>query len=455
MTIYKESKTIFALALPLIIGQIGQMLLGLVDSIMVAKLGVTELAALTLANNLFYVPFVFGMGIMTCVSIRTSTAKGAGNTTEARSVCRNSTYLSLIIGTIFFLIAWLGNGLIEHMDQDPVVASRSRGFFIIICASLIPGLVGISLKNHVDALDRMWTAFTISIAAVLLNVLLNWMLIYGNLGAPALGLEGAGYATLISRIILVIAMLVWFTKDTSLAEWTPYRWFLRLDMGEIKSLLKLGFPAGLQTLTEVGAFVMSGIMLGWISKEALAAQQIALVCAGIAFMIPLGISIALTIRVGEKIGQKTTNNMRTTYLSGWILTLLFSTITATSFLLFGGNMAEQFIEDAPVVIAYATSFLVVAGVFQIVDGQQVASIGMLRGLHDTATPAMVGFFSYWIVGIPFGYWLAFHSSIGAVGIWWGLALGLTVASILLAIRLWRFKIKKASITPNKKRNIEE
>lgn len=440
MTIFKESKTIFTLALPLIIGQIGQMLLGLVDSIMVAKLGVTELAALTLANNLFYVPFVFGIGIMTCVSIRTSTAKGAGNAADVRSICRNSTYLALIIGSIFFLTAWLGNSLIEHMNQDPIVASRSRLFFVIISASLIPGLVSMSLKNHVDALDRMWTAFTISIVAVVLNIFLNWVLIYGNIGFPSLGLEGAGYATLISRSILVIAMLIWFAKDPSLSKWIPRRWFLPLDIKEIKSLLKLGFPAGLQTLTEVGAFVMSGIMLGWISKEALAAQQIALVCAGTAFMIPLGISIALTIRVGEKVGQQSTSRIRTTYLSGWVLTLIFSTLTAITFLLFGENMALQFIENEPTVIAFATSFLIVAGIFQIVDGQQVASIGMLRGLHDTTTPAFIGFFSYWIVGIPFGYWLAFHTHIGAVGIWWGLALGLTIASILLAIRLWKFRI---------------
>ncbi|MEZ7957921.1 MAG: MATE family efflux transporter [Rubritalea sp.] len=441
MTIYKESKTIFLLSLPLIIGQVGQMLLGLVDSVMVAKLGVTELAALTLANNLFFVPFIFGIGIMTCVSIRVSTAKGAGNAAEVRSVCRNSTYLALMIGTAFFLLAWVGNGLIEHMKQDPIVASRSRGYFIIICASLIPGLVAISLKNHVDALDRMWTAFTISIAAVILNVFLNWVLIYGNLGAPAMGLEGAGYATLISRTILVLAMLVWFAKDASLAKWTPYRWFTRLDTREIKSLLRLGFPAGLQTLTEVGAFVMSGIILGWISKEALAAQQIALVCAGIAFMIPLGISIALTIRVAEKVGRNQTSNLHAIYLSGWSLTLVFSILTGMSFLLFGGQMAQQFIDDAPLVIAYATSFLMVAGVFQIVDGQQVASIGMLRGLHDTTKPAVIGFFSYWIIGIPFGYWLAFHTNVGAVGIWWGLALGLTIASILLGVRLWRFQVK--------------
>ncbi len=441
MTIYKESKTIFILALPLIIGQVGQMLLGLVDSIMVAKLGVTELAALTLANNLFYIPFVFGMGIMTCISIRTSTAKGATNAPEARSVCRNSTYLSLIIGSVFFLIAWLGNGLIEHMNQDPIVASRSRDFFVIICASLIPGLVGIALKNHADALDRMWPAFILSMISVLINICLNWLLIYGNLGAPALGLEGAGYATLISRSIFVLIMLIWFATDTNLKEWTPFRWFLKLDIREIKSLLKLGFPAGLQTLTEIGAFVMSGIMLGWISKEALAAQQIALVCTGIAFMIPLGISIALTIRVGEKTGRKNTSNIRTTYLSGWTLTLLFSTLTAIIFLFYGDDLADQFIDDAPEVTAFATSFLIVAGVFQIVDGQQVASIGMLRGLQDTTIPAIIGLFSYWIVGIPFGYWLAFHSKVGAVGIWWGLALGLTIASILLALRLWKFNIE--------------
>jgi len=437
MTLLRESKTILFLATPLIIGQMGQMLLGMVDTIMIAKLGVTELAALTLANNLFYVPFVFGIGILTCISVKTSTARGAGDSTAARSVCRNGVYLGLIIGVLFFLITALTSDVLNHMRQDPVVAQRAHSFYLIIMASLIPAMVGIGLKNHADSLNRVWSAFWISIGGVLLNVLLNWVLIYGNLGAPKLNLEGAGIATLLSRIAIVIAMLIWFAKDSSLREWTPYHWFKKLDFPEMKSLTKIGVPSGLQMLTEVGAFVMSGIIIGWFGKEALAAQNIAMVCASLAFMIPLGIAIALTMRVGEKVGQRTTANLHQTYFSGWLLTLCFSCISAIIFLLLSDEITQSFIDDAPAVVALASSFLVVAGIFQIVDGQQVASVAMLRGLQDTTIPAVICFISYWIIGIPFGCWLAYSQEMGPVGVWWGLAVGLTIASLLLGRRLWR------------------
>lgn len=437
MTLYRESKTILLLATPLIIGQLGQMLLGMVDTLMIAKLGVTELAALTLANNLFYVPFVFGIGILTCISVKTSTARGAGDAQTARSVCRNGVYLGLIIGVLFFTIIASTSDVLRHMKQDPEVAARAHQYYLIIMASLIPTMVSIGLKNHADSLNRVWTAFWISIGGVLLNVFLNWIFIYGNLGAPQLNLEGAGLATLISRIAIVIAMLIWFTKDSSLRDWTPYRWFTKLDFVEIKSLTKIGIPSGLQMLTEVGAFVMAGVIIGWFGKEALAAQNIAMVCASLAFMVPLGISIALTMRVGGKVGEQTTANLHKTYLSGWLLTLGFSSISAVIFILFSDQITQSFIDEAPAVTALASSFLVVAGIFQIVDGQQVASVAMLRGLQDTTIPALICFISYWIIGIPFGCWLAYSQDMGPTGIWWGLAMGLSVASVLLGSRLWR------------------
>lgn len=437
MTIYQESKIIFKLSIPLIIGLLGQMLMGLTDTVMIADLGVTELAALTLANNLFYVPFVFGIGILTCISVQTSIARGGRDAERARSVCRNGFYISLFIGVLFFLIIYLFRDLLDWLKQDPTVVERSRDFYIIIMASLIPALTGMALKNHADALNRVWTAFWISIGSILLNIFLNWVLIYGNLGAPAMNLEGAGVATLISRTSFVIAMFLWFAKDSTLREWTPYHWFKKPDYTQIRSLTKLGLPSGLQTLTEVGAFVMAGVIIGWFGKEALAAQNIAMVCASLAFMFPLGISIALTLRVGEKVGLKETKNLHQTYLSGWLLTLFFSSVTALIFLTVGEPIAALFIDNAPEVISFAASFLIVTGVFQIVDGQQVASVGMLRGLEDTTIPAYICFISYWVIGIPVGYWLAYHRSMGPVGIWWGLAIGLTISSLLLGYRLWK------------------
>lgn len=442
MSLFKESRTILWIATPLIIGQLGQMLLGLADSLMIARLGVMELAALTLANNIFHVPLVFGIGVMTCITVRTATARGAHDPEQARSICRNSSYLALILGLAMAALTCSSTGLLYHLGQEVEVVDRSLNYYLLIMASLIPCVVGIALKNHADALNRVWSAFWISMGAVLLNILLNWIFIFGKLGFPAMHLEGAGIATLIARIAMVAGFLFWFKMDRSLRDWTPYRWLKKWDIQEIKALLKLGLPSGLQTCTEVTAFVAAGIFIGWFGKEALAAHQIALVCAAASFMIPLGLSIALTMRVGEMVGRKEYDKLKTIFLSGWLSTLCFSVFSATMFISFGSLLANGFIENEPEVTQLAAAMLFVAGIFQIVDGQQIASVAMLRGLEDTKVPALIALFSYWVVGLPFGYWLATTSQHGPVGIWWGLALGLATASLPLSLRLW-----KKSITP--------
>jgi len=441
MTIYKESKIIFFLAIPLIIGQIGQMLLGIADSVMIARCGITDLAALTLANNLFHLPLVFGIGVLTCISVRTATARGAGDAQDARNVCRNGISLALLLGSLFFLIAWLGRDMLHHLGQEPNVVERSKNYFLIVMASLIPGMVGIAQKNHADALNRIWFSFWISAGGVILNISLNWILIYGNLGAPALGLEGAGIATLIARIAIVIAMFIWFSHDPALKDWTPHRWWHGADWLEFKSLIKLGLPAGILSCTEIGAFVITALIVGTFGATALAAHNIAMAYTGLAFMIPLGLSIALTIRVGEKVGNKSTHNLRTTYLAGWGITLIFSIITAAIFLLFNHQLAAAYVSK-PDVISLASTFLIISGLFQIVDGQQIVTSGMLRGLKDTKTPALYGFLSYWVIGIPFGYWLAYPLGIGPAGNWWGLLLGLSFAATLLGLRLWKMEPQK-------------
>jgi MATE family multidrug resistance protein len=436
MNLLHESRLTLRLALPLMIGQISQMLLGVADTVMVGALGVKELAALTFANALFHVPFVFGIGLLTAVSVFSSNARGSGDAAGGRASCRHGLYVGLALGTALFGLGWLVSLRLDWLGQPPEVAARTTDYFLIIMASGIPALASIALKNHADALNRPWPPFWIFVGGVGLNIVLNWVLIYGNLGAPALGLEGAGWATLIARGLVLAAMFVWLLRAVDLREWVPFRWLRAPDFGAVRRLLAIGWPASLQMLTEVAAFSSAGLIMGRFGPTAMAAHQIAITCAATAFMIPLGLSMALTVRIGEAWGSDERERLRSIVVSGWLLSALLAGVTATFFLIYGGWLAKLFI-DAPEVVELAASLLVIVGIFQLVDSLQVTSVSMLRGLHDARRPAFVCFVSYWLVGLPVAALLAFAAGWQAVGVWWGLAAGLLVACLALGPRLWR------------------
>lgn len=435
MSLLAESRSTLKLALPLMIGQLSQMLLGVADTLMIGRLGVEEMAALTFANTLFHVPFVFGIGLLTAVSVFTSNASGANDAPGARGSCRHGLYLSLALGCLMFALSWWISNHLDRFGQPPEVVARSQTFFRILMASCIPALASIALKNHADALNRPWPPFWIFLGGVALNILLNWIMIFGHLGCPALGLEGAAWATLISRVAILVAMFVWLHLAPGLREWVPYRWFRKPDPTDLKRLLAIGLPASLQMLCEVAAFSSAGLLMGRFGSTAMAAHQIAITCAATSFMIPLGLSMALTVRIGEAHGAGHAHRLRPILLSGWLLCAGFALAAAAFFLIFGKSLAAAFIH-APDVIALTASLLVIVGIFQIFDSIQVASAAMLRGLHDARIPALMGFVSYWIFGLPLAWFLAFHTPLAAAGVWWGLAAGLVVACLTLGPRLW-------------------
>jgi len=431
----EEARQTMKLAVPLMIGQVSQMLLGVADALMVGKLGVTELAALTFVNSLFHLPLVFGIGLLSSVSVLTSNARGAGNSAAARASCRHGLYLSLLLGVVMFLGAWILSGYLGLFGQPIEVSAISKTYFLVLVASVVPALASISLKNHADAMDRPWPPFWIFLAGVVLNIGLNWVMIFGKLGCPALGMEGAAWATLISRWCIVFAMLGWLETNRALKEWVPYRWFRAPVSKDMRELLALGFPASVQMLFEVSAFSLAGLMMGRFGATAMAAHQIAITLAATAFMMPLGLSMALTVRVGEAFGSGEIRRLRRIALSGWGMALAYASAAAVVFILFGKVMSGWFSGESAVVNLSA-QLLVIVGVFQIVDGLQVASSAMLRGLKDTRLPAVIGFISYWLIGIPCGLLLGLALGWDAAGVWWGLALGLLAASLLLGPRLW-------------------
>jgi MATE family multidrug resistance protein len=443
MNLLQESRLTLKLALPLMIGQLSQMLLGVADTVMIGALGVKEMAVLTFANALFHVPFVFGIGLLTSVSVFTSNARGAEDAESARASCRHGLYVAAALGAALFGASWLISLRLDLFGQPPDVAAMTTGYFRIIMASIIPGLASIALKNHADALNRPWPPFWIFFSGVFLNIVLNWILIYGKLGAPALGIEGAAWATLIARIAVLVAIWVWLIRAQGLREWVPYRWLRVPEFGAVRHLLAIGWPASLQMLTEVTAFSSAGLIMGRFGPTAMAAHQIAITCAATSFMIPLGLSMALTVRIGEAWGANRREQLRPIVISGWLVGVTFALLSAAIFLTLGDPLAGAFI-DAPEVIQLTASLLVIVGVFQIFDSLQVGSVAMLRGIRDARVPALMGFSSYWLVGLPVAALLAIQLEWGAVGVWWGLASGLAVACATLGPRLW---LRTRLVTP--------
>jgi multidrug resistance protein, MATE family len=431
-----EARLTAALALPLAAGQISQILFSLADTLMVGRLGVLPLAAATFANNVLYLPFVIGIGFSMAVSIRVSQARGAGDRAAARATLRHGLYLALALGALTMLGVWGIQPFLGLFHQEPEIIRAVPRYFLLIAASLIPALAAMAVKNHADAMNNPWPPFWITLSAAGLNVLFNWIFIYGNLGAPRLGLDGAGLATLLARIAMLTAMIVWCTRSPRVRDWIPVHWFRLPEWQIVRDQIRLGLPTSLQLLAEVSAFVIATLLIGTLGANALASHQVAMTCAATVFMVPLGLSQALTVRMGEAFGAARHERMRHVILSGWGLALAFTALSAQTFVYFHRTIAGWFLTD-PAAAILTGHLLLVSAVFQVSDAMQVSSAGALRGLGDVTVPVWIAFFSYWVIAIPVGWFLAFPVGLGVIGVWWGITLGLTMTAIALGIRIWR------------------
>lgn len=430
-----ELPTTIRLATPIVAGFVGQMLMGWADTMMIGRVGVTALAACAFANTVSMVFFVFGFGLMSSVSVCASQAYGArrpadvGRVLAAGSVM--GSVLSLILGGLLLLcLPWL-----FHLGQPEEVVRESRWYLLLIAFSMWPTMVFTAGKSFSEALSRPWLPFWVVLASVGLNVWLNWIFIFGHWGSPAMGLTGAGLATLLARIFSVVLLFALLAGRRCYRAYFPVQWRWRQISSYFPDLLRLGLPSGFQVLAEVGAFAMASLMMGWISVEALAAHQIALTCAATTFMVPLGLSTALTVRMGQVLGAKEWDRLRPVASGGMGLAAGIMTISAVVFLLSGHFLAGLFTSDAGV-IALTAKLLVIAGLFQIFDGVQITAVGGLRGLGDVRVPMLLTYATYWLVALPLSGFLAFGTRLGAEGVWIGLAVGLGVAAGIMGWRLW-------------------
>ncbi|MBW3636073.1 MAG: MATE family efflux transporter [Armatimonadetes bacterium] len=430
-----ESRLTLALAIPIMAGQVSQMLMGIVDSAMVGHAGVLPLAASAFANNLVSVPFVFGMGLLTSLSVRAAQSHGAGEARESGEILRHGLFLAAIVGAILTLLVWILSFHLHRFGQSPDVAAASRSFLLLIGFSLVPALLSLGLKAWCEAIGSPWPPTLILLASVPLNIALNWVLIYGNLGFSPLGLDGAGWATLISRLAALITMVIYVARDAAIRPHLPVMGIRKWQMARFASLLAIGIPASLQILLEVGAFAAGAILVGRLGKEPLAAHQIALSCASTTFMLPLGLAMATTVRIGQALGSGEFARVRPIGLASMGLSFGVMSATALIFWIFGLPIARSFVADEGVALL-ASRLLAIAALFQLVDGLQVVGAGALRGLSDATVPMLVCFVAYWLVGLPAGYYAAFMLGWGAQGIWGGFALGLSFVAALLAWRFW-------------------
>ena len=421
------------LACPIMAGQVGQMLMGLVDTLMVGHVGTTSLAAAAFANCLMSVAFVFGIGILTSVGVLVSRAHGAGMDRHKRVILRSSLWLSVMVGVTLATMLTLALPWLSVFRQPEAILAPAKPFIAILSWSLVPALVFISSKTFCEALSKPLVPALIMYLGVALNVFLNWVLIFGNLGAPALGLVGAGWATLIARVFTMLGTLLFCVRVTG----SGYSVLLPVSLSRstIHSLLRLGLPVGVQYLSEVGAFAFAAILMGWLGTAALAAHQIAITCAATTFMFPLGIAQAVGVRIGQAVGAGTEEMVRIIGFGGLLLSGLIMLISALVYAILGNAIANAFNSDSAVV-ALTSNLLLVAGLFQIADGVQVTAMGGLRGLADVRVPMILAFVYYWLCAIPIGYIAAFVFRTGALGIWAGLAAGLFIAAITLTGRFW-------------------
>jgi MATE family multidrug resistance protein len=432
----REIRPTLALAAPMIVGQVSQMLMGVIDSAMIGHAGTVPLAASGFANYVFNIFFVIGIGLMIPVAVLVARARGGQRPEEAAEYLRHGVAVALAIGAIETLVMVLLSTQLARFGQPPEVIAIVGPFFLCFAASLTSVLVYLALRQFAEAMGHPWAPMFIMLAGIGLNVLLNWVFIYGHWGVPPLGLTGAGISTLISRGLGALVIFIWLRADPRMRAAWPRRWFGNYSRARFREMLRIGTPAAGMLLFETTAFAFSGIMIGWLGAVPLAAHQIAISCASMAFMFPLGLSMAAGMRVSHALGAGERERLRLIGFGAIGLGLAMMAVFAVAFGFSGQTIATWFVRDAAV-IALATQLLVVAAFFQLVDGVQVIAAAVLRGISDVKIPALITLVAYWAVALPLGYALGIRGTHGAVGIWIGIAGGLACAAIFLAARFAR------------------
>lgn len=428
----REFRSLVRLALPIVAVQVGLMLMGVVDTLMVGRVSAAALAAVALGNLYFFGIAIFGMGVLFALDPIIAQAVGAGDDRAiARGIQRGLIMaVALSIPGLIPLLAV--EPVITVLRQPPEVIPLATGYVLAAAGGLPAFLAFVVLRQTLQAMDRVRPIVLAILGANVVNVILNWALVFGHLGMPALGPIGTGWASTISRWTMLVALIALAARRLGPYLRPAGREVLRLR--PLWRMLRLGLPIGAQFQLEMGAFAAVAVFMGWLGTEAMAGHQIAINLASLTFMVPLGISQAGSVRVGQAVGRGDPRAARLAVKSSLIAATAFMTFTAVLFLTLPGSLTALYTDD-PQVTLIAVALIPVAGVFQVFDGLQVVAAGVLRGIGDTTAPFLANLLAFWLIGIPISLWLGFRTSAGPVGLWWGLVAGLAVVALFLVARV--------------------
>jgi len=431
LPVYRKN---LALAIPVIFSQIGQVTVNLVDSIMVGHIGTAQLAAASFATSVFLVGMLFGLGITLGITPLVGQSYNSNHPKNLGSWLKNGMLVNLIASILICIAMSSVVFLMNRMGQSKEVVQMAVPFYLIHVSSLIPLMLFFSFKQFFEGIGNTKIAMTITIIINLVNIALNYVLIYGKLGFPAMGLNGSGVASLISRLFMPVLFLLMIGRIPAFRVYLVDAIHSGFERIKIKRILSIGFPIGLQMVIEILAFTLGAIMLGWISKESLAGHQIAISMASMTYMISFGLASATTIRVSHAYGEHDRNELKHAIFASLHIVIAFMSLMGILFVLLRNQLPLLFTSD-PAVIEVAAGLLVVGAFFQIFDGMQVVLLGALRGMADVKIPMFIAFFSYIIVSLPISYLLAFVFNFGYAGVWIGFVFGLSTAAVLFGLRL--------------------
>ncbi|EPX78700.1 Multidrug and toxin extrusion (MATE) family efflux pump YdhE/NorM,-like protein [Salipiger mucosus DSM 16094] len=426
------------LGLPLVGGHVAQMAIGLTDTIMMGRYGVPELAALTLAMTLFSTLFLFGSGFAWAVMPMVAQYDAEGDERQIRRATRMGLWLSIGFFALTMPAMWASAPLLRALGQTPQVAQDAQVYLRIAGWGLLPALGVMVLKSFLAALEHTRVVFWITVASAVVNGFANYGLIFGHWGLPELGLQGAALGSLLSHGVALAGVVAY--ARLRLPQYPLWQRFWRPDTEMLREVFALGWPIGFTTLAEVGLFAATAILIGWIGTVPLAAHGIALQISALTFMVHLGLANVATVRAGQARGRRDGLGLRRGAVAVLALSGVAVIATVAAFVIVPEWLVGLFLSrddpDRAAILQTGAALLMVAALFQLVDAAQVVTLGLLRGLQDTRVPMVMAGVAYWGLGLPVAWGLGFPAGFGAVGVWFGLVIGLGVAAVLLNWRFW-------------------
>jgi len=429
----KEFGINLKIAYPIMLGQLGHILVALADNLMVGQLGAAQLAAVSLGNSLVFIALSIGVGFSFAITPLVAEADGKGDVEKGRLHFHHGVIMCTINGVLLFITLLVAKPLLYMLDQPPEVVALAIPYLEIVALSMIPLMIFQGYKQFADGLSQTKYAMYATIVANVVNVVFNYVLIYGIWVFPRLEVEGAAWGTLISRFFMVGLLIFMLSRKRIFKPYFHWGGKEHIQLAEFKTLFKLGFPTALQMLFEVGVFTAAIFLSGILGTNAQAANQIALNLASMTFMIAVGLGVTATIRVGNQKGKGDFPNLRRIAFSIFILCFLIEGVFAIGFILLKDWLPPFYI-DNPEVIFLAAQLLIVAALFQLSDGVQVTILGALRGLQDVNIPTVICFIAYWLIGFPVMWYLGKNEQMGVQGVWVGLLAGLTASAMMLYFR---------------------